>query len=63
MTAANDNRICYSYREASKATSCSRTALYRLVKDGKLEARKVAGRVFITAASLRAVFGPIDRAA
>lgn len=57
--AANDDfKVCLSYRQASAATSASRTTLYRLVRDGMLETRKVRGRVFITRQSLEKVFGP-----
>lgn len=40
-------KLAYSLREASEATSLSRSTLYNLAKAGKLPIRKVAGRSLI----------------
>ncbi len=63
MAVNNDFKLCYSYKEAAEATSMSRTALWRLARDGRLEVVHVGSRAFITAESLKAVFGPVGKAA
>ena len=51
----NFEPIAYSIADAVRASSICRTSLYRLIKEGKLEARKVGKRTLIPAASLRAL--------
>ena len=46
-------KLAYSIEEAMAATTLSRTGLWRLAREGKLETRKIGGRVLIPAASLR----------
>jgi excisionase family DNA binding protein len=47
--------LAYSIEEASRVSSIGRTNLYQLIKDGKLQARKVGKRTLIPAESLRAL--------
>ncbi|WP_086617142.1 helix-turn-helix domain-containing protein [Erythrobacter tepidarius] len=47
--------LAYSVKEACKATSLGKTYLYFLIKEGKLEARKIGNRTIIPAASLHAL--------
>ena len=42
-------------KEACKATSLGKTYLYFLIKEGKLEVRKIGNRTIIPAASLHAL--------
>jgi excisionase family DNA binding protein len=44
--------LAYSVQDACLVSSIGRTRLYSLIKDGKLEARKVGKRTLIPAASL-----------
>lgn len=48
--------IAYSMSDACRVLSIGRTSLYRLVKEGRIETRKIGGRTLIPAASLRALF-------
>lgn len=58
--------ICYSVKDAVKATGFSRSRLYLLLNSGEIEARKIGRRTVIPATSLaafvdrqpRAVFRP-----
>lgn len=63
MSAANDNKISYSYREAAAATGASRNTLSRMVAAGEIVVRHRGRRVFIPKAELEKHFGSIDRAA
>lgn len=45
--------IAYSIADACRVSSLGRTNLHYLIKEGKLEARKLNGRVLIPAAALR----------
>lgn len=47
--------LAYSVKEACKATSLGKTYLYFLIKEGRLEARKIGNRTIIPAASLHAL--------
>lgn len=47
--------LAYSVKEACRAISLGKTYLYFLIKDGKLEARKIGNRTVIPAASLHAL--------
>jgi len=44
--------LAYSVQDACRISSIGRTRLYSLVKEGKLEARKIGKRTLIPAASL-----------
>lgn len=46
-------KIGLSIPEACAMSSLARSSIYRLISDGKLEARRVGGRRIILAASLR----------
>jgi hypothetical protein len=48
-------RIAYTLREATAASGLSRSALYRLIGEGKLAPRKVAGRTLLLAEELHAL--------
>lgn len=47
--------LAYSIKEACKVTSLGRTYLYHLIREGRLEARKIGNRTIIPAASLHAL--------
>ncbi len=47
--------LAYSISEACKVSSFGRTYLYQLIKEGRLEARKVGRRTLVTTRSLRAL--------
>lgn len=47
--------LAYSVKEACKATSLGKTYLYHLIKEGRLEVRKIGNRTIIPAASLHAL--------
>ncbi|WP_081725427.1 helix-turn-helix domain-containing protein [Mesorhizobium sp. L2C085B000] len=55
--APNDNRslepLSYSVAEACRVSSLGRSNLYRFIREGKLEARKLGGRTLVPAAALR----------
>jgi excisionase family DNA binding protein len=50
----------YRVDTAAEVSSLSRTTLYRLMKEGKIERRKVGRRTVITAASLHAHLNGTD---
>ncbi len=45
--------LAYSFAEAARVSTICRTSLYALVKEGRLEVRKIGKRSLIPAASLR----------
>lgn len=45
--------LAYSVQDACRVSSIGRTRLYALIKDGKLDARKIGKRTLIPAASLK----------
>ena len=45
--------LAYTVNDACKVSSIGRTRLYELIKEGKLEARKIGRRTLILAVSLR----------
>ena len=47
--------LAYRIADAAKVVGLSRSRIYELVGEGKLEARKVGGCTVIPAASLRAL--------
>lgn len=47
--------LAYSVAEAIRVSSIKKTRLYALIKEGRLEARKIGKRTLIPAASLRAL--------
>lgn len=51
--AGGTDRIAYPIADACRAVGIGRTNLYRLINEGKLEARKIGGRTLIPAESLR----------
>ncbi|MGB3271338.1 MAG: helix-turn-helix domain-containing protein [Xanthobacteraceae bacterium] len=44
--------VAYSIDEACRATSLCRTSLYKLISDGKVQAKKIGGRTVIAADAL-----------
>lgn len=53
MTHSNLEPLAYSVAEAIRVSSIGKTRLYALIKEGRLEARKIGKRTLIPAASLR----------
>lgn len=47
--------LAYSVSEACRVSSLGRTRLYQLIREGRLEVRKIGKRTLIPAASLRAL--------
>lgn len=47
--------LAYSIADASRVSSIGRTRLYELIREGRLETRKIGKRTLIPAASLRAL--------
>ena len=47
--------LAYSVSDACRVTSIGRTRIYELIKEGRLEARKIGQRTVIPASSLRAL--------
>ncbi len=45
--------LAYSVAEAIRVSSIKKTRLYALIKEGRLEARKIGKRTIIPASSLR----------
>jgi hypothetical protein len=45
-------RMLYATKEAEALLSVSHAQLYRLIRAGRLDARKIGARTFITAASI-----------
>lgn len=45
--------LAYSIADACQLSSLGKTYVYKLIKEGKLTARKVGNRTLITAESLR----------
>lgn len=50
--------LAYSVADACRVSSIGKTNLYKLIKKGQLEVRKVGKRTLIPAASLRALIEP-----
>jgi excisionase family DNA binding protein len=47
--------LAYSIGEACRVSSIGRTYLYQLIKDGRIEVRKIGKRTLIPASSLHAL--------
>lgn len=47
--------LAYSITDACRVSSIGRTRIYSLIKEGKLQVRKIGKRSLIPAASLRAL--------
>lgn len=47
------SKLAYSIKEACEATSMGRTRIYALIKDGRLEVRKIGTRTLVLADSLK----------
>lgn len=65
MSAANDNgfKLAYSPEEAAEAMSLGLTAIYALMKDGKLKRLKHGRRTLIPRSSLEALLAEMADAA
>lgn len=49
--------IAYTVADACRAISCSKGTIYNLIREGRLEARKLGRKTLIPAHSLRALLG------
>lgn len=47
--------LAYSIAEAARVTTLGKTRIYELIREGKLQARKIGKRNIIPASSLRAL--------
>ena len=52
QTNIGSERLAYSVEEAAEAISIGRTKVFALIRDGKLETRKIGRRTIIPASSL-----------
>lgn len=52
---AQSDRLAYSVAEACNALSISKSHLYALVRQGKIDIRKAGRRTLIPAASVRSI--------
>ena len=57
------DRLAYSKSEAMAATGLGRTALEKLIAEGKVETRRAGSRVVIPAHSLKSWLAPADKSA
>ena len=48
-----DDKIAYDLKEVMELTSLRRSALYEVLNDGRLEARKLGRRTFVTRDALQ----------
>ena len=53
MNTAFPEPLAYSVADACRAIGIKKTKLYALLKDGRLQARRLDGRTLIPASSLR----------
>lgn len=51
----DDHKLAYSIAEAVTASGIGRTTLYKLIAEGRLEARKIGSRTVIPRSSLVAL--------
>ncbi len=49
----NHEPLAYTVADACRVSTLGKTNLYKLISEGKLEARRIGGRTVIPAASLR----------
>lgn len=56
----NNPKVGYSIREASQASSLSKSTIYNHIAAGRLRAVRVGGRTVIPAKSLHALIGGED---
>ena len=54
-------RELYSPRETEHILSVSHATLYRLIKAGRLDARKIDGKTVITASSIKAFLSALPK--
>ena len=54
--------LAYSPADAARALSIGRTYLYSLIRDGKLETRKLGSRTLIPASSLQRLLDEAEAA-
>ncbi len=55
-------RALYSIKETEIILSISHATVYRLIKAGKLDARKIGGKTVITAHSIHELLGALPKA-
>ena len=55
MEAPTNTKLAFTLTEASHATTISRSKLYELIAQGRLETRKIGSRTIIPADSLLAL--------
>jgi len=54
-------KLLYTTREARDAIGCGTTRLYEQINSGRLEARRLGRRTYITAESLNALIAALER--
>lgn len=57
----NAQKFAYTISEAAAAIGISRSNLYKMIGEGKLDRRKLGGRVVVTAASLQRLVEEAER--
>ena len=61
MASTDLDKLAYTVAEAVRVSNVGRTTLYELIRDGRLEARKLGAKTLIPAASLRALLATLPK--
>ena len=61
MAPTDSNKLAYTVAEAVRVSNVGRSTLYELIRDGRLEARKLGSKTLIPAASLRALLATLPK--
>lgn len=63
MSAANDNKLAFSVKEAGEALGVGRSTIFELLADGRLTRVKIGAKTVIPRSSLLALLGESSDAA
>jgi excisionase family DNA binding protein len=61
LTTADQSKLAYTIKEASRAAASSRSSLYAAIASGRLRARKFGSRTIILAEELRRFLRTLPR--
>jgi excisionase family DNA binding protein len=61
MSHSSAERVAHTVKGVIDCYGIQRTTVFKLIKDGKLEARKAGGRTLITTASLERWFAALPK--
>ncbi len=62
MVSRDLDKLAYTVAEAARVSNVGRTTLYELIRDGRLEARKLGTKTLIPADALRALLATLPKA-